>query len=343
MGASIHDVAKRAGVSIATVSRVINHSAGVSDHKIASVTEAIEYYNFQPSQLGKALVSGNSMTIGVYSPFYDGSMFQSGYMLECLRGIEAEIMESPYSLLLINEIKAYSQNRKSAPKFTEYISRKKLDGLILLAVPDDRRFRKYLESVLDQDFPVGYIGKRFHDKGINVYAEYELYMLEAVEQLYAKGHRRIVLFPSANRTETTSFLKESAETRHPDLTLILKETAMNMDMDILAETVKALIIRENVTGIITEDLNITASINSILNSIGKKIGDDISLISVEHIRDTGNQMLPRINCFYVPALEMGKSVARGILEWLQGQDNSKLSVTFRPEYMDRGSVKSCHE
>lgn len=57
MSASIHDVAKRAGVSISTVSRVINHSAGVKESKTAAVLEAMEYYNYQPSQFGRGLVT----------------------------------------------------------------------------------------------------------------------------------------------------------------------------------------------------------------------------------------------------------------------------------------------
>ena len=57
MNASIHDVAKRAGVSISTVSRVINNSAGVKDSKVAAVREALEYYDYQPSQFGRGLVT----------------------------------------------------------------------------------------------------------------------------------------------------------------------------------------------------------------------------------------------------------------------------------------------
>ena len=53
MNASIHDVAKRAGVSIATVSRVVNNSAGVKESKVAAVKEALEYYDYQPSQFGR--------------------------------------------------------------------------------------------------------------------------------------------------------------------------------------------------------------------------------------------------------------------------------------------------
>ena len=110
MSASIHDVAKRAGVSISTVSRVINHSAGVKESKTAAVLEAMEYYNYQPSQFGRGLVTGSSRIVGVYSPLPGGAMFQDGYMLECLRGIESALSKSPYSLLLIGEVNAIEKN-----------------------------------------------------------------------------------------------------------------------------------------------------------------------------------------------------------------------------------------
>ena len=165
MNASIHDVAKRAGVSISTVSRVINNSAGVKDSKAAAVREALEYYDYQPSQFGRGLVTGSSKMIGVYSPLANGSMFENGYLLECLRGIDNVIRESDYSLLLINEAAGYEENRKAKPKFIDYVSQKRIDGLIVLTIPSDGRLEGSLSAIIEEDFPVGYIGKRFSEKG----------------------------------------------------------------------------------------------------------------------------------------------------------------------------------
>ena len=168
MNASIHDVAKRAGVSIATVSRVVNNSAGVKESKVAAVKEALEYYDYQPSQFGRGLVTGTSKMIGVYSPLAGGSMFESGYMLECLRGIDNIIRESSYSLLLMNESVSYEKSEKAKPKFIEYVNQKKIDGLIVLTIPSDGRLEGALSAIIEDDFPVGYIGKRFGEKGMNV-------------------------------------------------------------------------------------------------------------------------------------------------------------------------------
>ena len=86
-------LAKRAGVSISNRFQSCEQFCGVKESKVAAVKEALEYYDYQPSQFGRGLVTGTSKMIGVYSPLAGGSMFESGYMLECLRGIDNIIRE----------------------------------------------------------------------------------------------------------------------------------------------------------------------------------------------------------------------------------------------------------
>lgn len=52
-------------------------------------------------------------------------MFQDGYMLECLRGIECALSKSQYSLLLIGEVNSFEKNEKAAPGFLDYVNQKK--------------------------------------------------------------------------------------------------------------------------------------------------------------------------------------------------------------------------
>ena len=66
MTASIYDVAKRAGVSISTVSRIMNGSANVSEVKKAAVQEAMEFYQYEPNQFARGLVKQRSNLIGIY-------------------------------------------------------------------------------------------------------------------------------------------------------------------------------------------------------------------------------------------------------------------------------------
>ena len=338
MNASIHDVAKRAGVSISTVSRVINNSAGVKDSKVAAVREALEYYNYQPSQFGRGLVTGSSKMIGVYSPLANGSMFENGYLLECLRGIDNVIRESDYSLLLINEATSYEENRKTKPKFIDYVSQKRIDGLIVLTIPSDGRLEGALSAIIEEDFPVGYIGKRFSEKGMNVYASYEEYMMDGIRRLYEKGHRKIAFLPVKSRSNTNLKLKSKAETKFWGLKINITDATSDIDVDFLRDIIKYMTEEENVTAFICEDLRLLVKVQNILSSMGKQIGKDISVISVEHVKDQGAKMLPKIDCYFVPALELGETIAAELLNQLKGMKNTDFSKKYMPEYMARGSV-----
>lgn len=339
MNVSIHDVAKRAGVSIATVSRVINNSAGVKESKAAAVREALEYYDYQPSQFGRGLVTGSSKLIGVYSPLTDGSMFESVYLLECLRGIDNVIKESPYSLLLMNESVHYEKNEKAKPKFIEYVNQKRIDGLIVLLIPSDGRLEGALSAIIEDDFPVGYIGKRFSENGMNVYAGYEEYMMDGIRRLYEKGHRKIAFLPMKSRSNTNQKLKSKAEIKFSGLKLNITDTTSDIDVEFLRDILKYMIEEEHVTAMIAEELGLVVKIQNILSVMGKQIGEDISVISVEHVKNEGAKMLPKIDCYYVPAMQLGETIAAELLNHLTGKKNSKISEKFMPEYMERGSVR----
>ncbi len=84
--ASIEDVAKRAGVSITTVSRVINHIPSVSKKNLARVEEAISAFKFKPNVSAQRLARGLNNTIGLVMPGYPG-IFHSFYGVELIRGV----------------------------------------------------------------------------------------------------------------------------------------------------------------------------------------------------------------------------------------------------------------
>ena len=83
---SIEDVARLAGVSITTVSRVINNGGSVKSKNKAAVLEAVKQLKFKPSVFAQRLASGKSNVIALIIPRYEG-IFYSFYALELIRGI----------------------------------------------------------------------------------------------------------------------------------------------------------------------------------------------------------------------------------------------------------------
>lgn len=74
---TITEIAKASGVSISTVSRVLNGTASVAEDKRARVEAAIAKYNYSPNALARGLVSRQSMTIGIILPDISNPYFSS--------------------------------------------------------------------------------------------------------------------------------------------------------------------------------------------------------------------------------------------------------------------------
>ena len=90
-------VAERAGVSPSTVSRILNGTAQVSEHKQQLVRSVIEELNFRPDPAARSLAGGRAMSIGVLTQFID-----SPYYGEALRGIEDVVQQASYSPLFVS-------------------------------------------------------------------------------------------------------------------------------------------------------------------------------------------------------------------------------------------------
>ncbi|MEM8862403.1 MAG: LacI family DNA-binding transcriptional regulator [Chloroflexota bacterium] len=124
MSVTIKDVAKRAGVGIGTVSRVLNGGNSVRESTREKVEEAIKALEYTPNQQARRLVTGKSLTIGIIAPF-----FTSQSVVERLRGIESVIAASPYDLIIYN-----IENINSLNKYIKQLSRdEKVDGLIVIS------------------------------------------------------------------------------------------------------------------------------------------------------------------------------------------------------------------
>lgn len=121
---TINEIAKRSGVSKATVSRVINNSKPVSDEVRKKVMAVIESTNFVPSALGRSLSLKKSHLIGVIIPDLANPVFS-----RIIAGMESHIRTKNYSLL----ITATDFNIDTGIRHIQILNEKAIDGLIFLA------------------------------------------------------------------------------------------------------------------------------------------------------------------------------------------------------------------
>src|SRR3954462_9956679 len=127
---TIADVATRAGVGVATVSRVLNRRPNVRPATRAKVLEAIDALNYRPSPLARNLSLRRTHVIGVVVPF-----FTSPSAVERLRGVATALARSPYDLMLFD---IESEDRREHA-FQIFDRGDRSDGLLMISLipPDD--------------------------------------------------------------------------------------------------------------------------------------------------------------------------------------------------------------
>jgi len=173
---SIQDVARLAGVSITTVSRVINKSSTVSEKNREKVLEAIKKLKYKPSTIAQALAKGIGSTVGLIIPRYEG-IFYSFYALELIRGIGNLCDVLKLDLLL------------HATDGRTFLNLKSIGGVIFADIIGNR---EQLEYVLSEDIPCVVINDLVEDLNVNCIAIDNLKgTISAIEYLIGLGHRRI--------------------------------------------------------------------------------------------------------------------------------------------------------
>ncbi|MCR8645643.1 LacI family DNA-binding transcriptional regulator [Paenibacillus sp. N1-5-1-14] len=176
--ANIKQIAQIAGVSITTVSRVLNNHPYVKPDKREAVLQAIRQLNYTPNQNAVQLVKGHTSMIGVVVPFVNHHYF--GSMIE---GIAQQALEYNYQLVLCQT--QYEQEEER--KVLEMLRRKQIDGVIICS--------KVLEwELIESYLPYGPIITCENAEGrsiSSVYVDHYNGFAMGVNYLITKGHHRI--------------------------------------------------------------------------------------------------------------------------------------------------------
>jgi LacI family transcriptional regulator len=181
MRITIREVADKAGVSVATVSRVFNSTAPVSSATRRRVFEAASALRYSPNLAARSLITRQTHTLGILLPDLHGEFFS-----ELIRGIDQIANQRGYHLLVSN-----SHNNRHAVEVATRNMRGRVDGMILMAPDIDGDF---LASIVPDHTPLVLVNSWLDLEGRdslrvdNYQGAYEM-----VLHLRAHGHTRIAL------------------------------------------------------------------------------------------------------------------------------------------------------
>jgi LacI family transcriptional regulator len=177
--ATLEMVAKEAGVSMATVSRIINGTAQVSDQRKSAVERAIAKLNFRPNQAARGLAMGKSTTIGVITQAIDSPFYG-----EALRGIEDHLQKRGYAALFMSG----NWDEQDEERCMRELMARRVDGIIMFSGRmQDSELASHARKV-----PIVLCGRRLKSAGVfSLYIDDEEGGLLATRHLIELGHRRI--------------------------------------------------------------------------------------------------------------------------------------------------------
>jgi len=182
MTTTIKDVARRAGVSISTVSHVINNTRFVSEALQSRVGHAIEELGYRPNPLGRGLRKGKSFTVALILPDHGNPFF-----VQAARGAQELVRQHNYSLITCNTDEEVDQEAF----YISSLLQKKVDGIIIAPTEGGNG---NLQPLVETQTPFVVIDRHVDDiPADQVISDNETGGYQATEHLIHLGHKRIGL------------------------------------------------------------------------------------------------------------------------------------------------------
>ncbi len=332
--ATIKDVAAAAGVSIATVSHVINKTRYVSDELKARVQIAMVELGYRPNTLARSLRSGQTKTIGMIVP--DASNL---FFAEIGKAIEDLGFENGYSVILCNTDNSLDKQNT----YVDTLITKQVDGLIFISSGDSDETLMLLKQaniptiVADQDVPSGLADTVLLNNKLGGYL--------ATRHLFELGHRQIAcitgppLLPSSlERVEGYyATFKEFGLSHNPDWIL-------NGDFRLQSGHAcmsQLLDMRERPTAVfVCNDMMAIGALNAVYNR-GLRIPEDISLVGFDNIA-LASSVNPALTTIAQPIQQIASTVYDKLFSRIQDTDTESPTerVILDPELIIRATTRA---
>ena len=177
---TIKDIAERCGVSVTTVSRVLNEKPDVNDETRARVLKVIEDSNYRPNGMARSLVINQTYSIGLIIPDINNPYFP-----EVARGVEDQAQDSSYSVIFSSTDNKLEQEQE----VIDLMLQKRVDGLIVSLSLANRDILKRLES---RNIPVVQLDRKIPDSiypAVMIDNQQSAY--KAVQFLIDEGYKEI--------------------------------------------------------------------------------------------------------------------------------------------------------
>jgi LacI family transcriptional regulator len=331
--ATLFDVARAVGVSIQTVSAVINDKPGISEPTRIRVRQAVGQLNYHPNILASSLRARKSFTIGVIVP-----SITNPYFPEFVRGVEDVAHENGFSLFLCN---SDNQSDKELA-YLQLLRRHAIAGFIDACYMEDSRCRETLIDLIEHGVPVVVLGNlRIHPKTVVVDSKNRQGGYAAIAHLVESGHRRIgVIKPPPTIVGLDRLSGFRFGFRDHGLPII-DQYWVEGGFDVShgeAGIQRLLQLPEPPTAVVAANDLVAIGAATALRQLGKRVPEDISIIGYDNIR-MAELYEPALTTIAQPVYEMGVTAMRAIIRRIADRSLGGTKRDFTPRLIVRSSTR----
>lgn len=324
---SINDVAKRAGVSITTVSRVINNVPTVSPFNQARVEKAVVELNYEPDANAQRLARGTSNAIGLVIPGYPG-IFYSYYAIELIRGVGHACEEAHLDLIfhITSGFNDLNTGSVGGVVFADIIeNRRQIETALRIGVPC-----MVINNIVD-DLDVNYMG-------IDNYRGGEI----AAEYLAGLGHQRLA-------TITGSLQVQSGEQRLKGFKHYLEKHSLSLGSDYIyegdysrrsardgMEKLLSLEHKPPPTAIFVASDDMALEAIAVVTEKGLKVPEDISILGFDD-NPAALYGPVALTTIHQPLFQMAEQAVKRLNDVIQEKEDGLVRQILEPELVVRDS------
>lgn len=331
MTVTIYDVAREAGVSMATVSRVVNNNPNVKPQTRKKVFEAIERLGYRPNAVARGLASKRTTTVGVVIPDISNSIFS-----EVARGIEDIANMYHYNIILCNSDK----RKEKEIRVINTLLEKQVDGLLFMggAVTED-----HLQAFQTSQVPIVLCGTSDeHNSMPSVDIDHQAAAYDSVKLLIDNGHRKIGMISGTLQDPANGFA------RYQGYKQALEEAGIPFSENLVRignykyesgyEVMKYFLeLADRPTAIFAATDEMAIGAIHAIQDYGLRVPEDISVISVDNIR-MASMVRPELTTVAQPMYDIGAVSMRLLTKLMKKEPVDLEKVVLPHEIIHRKSV-----
>jgi LacI family transcriptional regulator len=335
MSATLSDIAKKSGISVSTISRVLNGKAEkfrIADQTARLVIRTAEELNYRPNQLARGLRLKKTHTIGLLVPDISNPFF--AYIT---RSVQRAAHKFGYSLIVCDT----DDNLEFEQEHLHLLTSKGTDGLLIM--PIGQKF-EHIKGALNKERPMVLMDRSFDELDTNcVVVDNYAGAYKAVEHLITFGHTRIAIIQGLPNTNTNN-------ARVRGYRDALAQHAIPVDENLIVgndyrkengyiETKFLLNLANPPTAIFTTSDLITLGALQALSEEKHSIPEDVSIVSFDDI-DFAPYLMAPLTTVRQPKEIMGEIAVKLLVDDIKsGGMRERTKIVLQPQLIVRKSVK----